>query len=290
MKSLRGISICLLVGVLLCLALTFSGTAAIGEKEGPSALFINVGKADCALLFVEGRRYLVDTGTKGSAEAMLQALNTYEVTALDGVFITHTDKDHVGGLKKLLKSDVKVSQLYAPKHHNEKSDEDHPVFEASEKYEIPMTWLSAGDQVEIDENNRFAVLGPMSRDEDKENNNSLVMDLQTPHGNILLAGDMEFPEEEELLAAGVIPKATVLKVGNHAEDDASSRLLLATVRPQWAVISTNTEEEPDTPSSRVLKLLWDVKASIAVTQDATCGIYVKLWEGNASAEKIDYLP
>ena len=39
---------------------------------------------------------------------------------------------------------------------------------------------------------------------------------------MLLAGDMEFPEEESLMAAGLIPHADVLKIGNHGEDDATS--------------------------------------------------------------------
>ena len=280
-----------------CVALSllgvFCGIVPVGGAEEnanrPAALFINVGKADSALFFVGEKTYLVDTGTKKSVEAILRALETYQVAHLDGLFITHTDKDHVGGLSGLLAAGLSVEKLYTPKIHDKKSDEKHPVYQASMEYGVPMEWLVAGDVLAIDGNHRFAVLGPLSPGEEN-NNNSLVMDLQTPHGNMLLTGDMEFPEEEELLAAGLIPPAIVLKVGNHGEADASSTAFVARVKPQWAVISTNTEEEKDTPSPRVMKLLWDVKAGVAVTQDATCGIYVTLWEGTASAEKIDYLP
>lgn len=273
---------------MLCFVIFSPASVMAGEAERTSALFINVGKADSAVFFVGGKTYLVDTGTKGSAEAMLRALKTYEVTHLDGVMITHTDKDHVGGLKALLKSDITVAQLYAPRLHNEKSDEEHPVYEASQKNDIPMTWLSAGDMISVDENASFTVLGPLSRDPENENNNSLVMNLQTQHGNMLLTGDMEYAGEAELLDAGVIPMATVLKVAHHGEDDASGKRFLSAVRPKWAIISTSAEEEKDTPDPKVIKLLWGVKASVAVTQDATCGIYVSLREGNVTAEKIDY--
>lgn len=273
---------------MLCFVIFSPAPVVAGEAERTAALFINVGKADSAVFFVGGKTYLVDTGTKGSAEAMLRALETYEVTHLDGVMITHTDKDHVGGLKALLKSDITVAHLYAPKLHSEKSDEEHPVYEASQKNNIPMTWLSAGVTIPVDENAGFTVLGPLNRDLENENNNSLVMNLQTQHGNMLLTGDMEYPEEAELLDVGVIPTATVLKVAHHGEDDSSSKRFLSVVKPKWAIISTSTEEESDTPDPKVIRILWDVKASVAVTQDATCGIYVSLSEGNVSVEKIDY--
>ena len=67
------------------------------------AMFLNVGKADAALFTVAGKHYLVDTGTADAVDAILRALTYYGVTHLDGVLITHMDKDHVGGLKKLLK-------------------------------------------------------------------------------------------------------------------------------------------------------------------------------------------
>ena len=77
------------------------------------ALFINVRKADAILLMLNEQRILVDTGHKDSYDALEKALASYQVDHLDAVFITHTDKDHVGGLNKLLKSDVQVDQLYA---------------------------------------------------------------------------------------------------------------------------------------------------------------------------------
>ena len=276
-----------LLGAALLISGAFAQTTQSAEAL-PAALFINVGKADSAVFWVGGKTYLVDTGSKGSADAMLRALQIHDVTHLDGVFITHTDKDHVGGLKELLQSDISVDKLYAPRFHAEESDEQHPVYGASQKNNVPMDWLSAGDVIEVDADHRFVVLGPLSQAPNSDNDNSLVMDLQTPHGNMLLTGDMEFPEETELLSANVIPPATVLKVSHHGEDDTSSRLFLARVKPQWAIISTSTAEEKDTPSPKVVALLWDVKADVAVTQDATCGIYVTLQDGDATAQLINY--
>ena len=121
-----------LLPLLLAAVLLLAGACARAE-ETVQALFINVGKADAALFLLGDQRFLVDTGTKDSYDQLERVLEAYGVQRLDGVLITHTDKDHVGGLKKLLKSDIAVDRVYAGTLHSEKSLEDHPVYEAAEK-------------------------------------------------------------------------------------------------------------------------------------------------------------
>lgn len=273
----------MLLSPLLALSL-LSCSAAAAETR---ALFINVGKADAALIETNGTRWLVDTGHKDSRDQLMAVLDAYGVTHVDGVFITHTDKDHVGGLKKLLKEGLQADRLYAPALHSEKSTEDHPVYEAAEKYGVPLTWLSAGDVIPAGGGAAFTVLGPLRQDPDKENNNSLVMHLVTPDGSILLTGDMELPEEADLLSAGLIPRADVLKVPNHGDSDATGRQFALTVQPKWAIISTSTIDKPSTPSQKVLRHLTQAGAEIAVTQDAQVGILVTLDKGKTGVQLIN---
>lgn len=276
-----------LLGLVLVVLLLLAGACARAQEQ-VQALFINVGKADAALFFLDDQRFLVDTGTKDSYDQLERVLEAYGVTRLNGVVITHTDKDHVGGLKKLLKSDIAVDRVYAGALHSEKSLEDHPVYEAAEKYAVPLTWLSAGDSIALEGGGAFDVLGPLTQDDEEENNNSLVLRLTTPQGDMLLTGDMELPEESELIEAGLISQAAVLKVAHHGNEDATSRQFVLLARPQWAVISTSSVEKPETPSSKVLSRLYDVKAGVAVTQDAEVGILVTLRDGQAGAEAINW--
>lgn len=281
--------ICLLFVLILPAAVTAEETAGFPSSQYPTALFLNVGKADSALFFVDEQVFLVDTGTKGSAELTIKALETYGVKHLDAILITHTDKDHVGGLKKLLKEDITVDQLCAPKLHSHSDIQDHPVWKAANKHGMQVKWLEAGDVMMVGEDCSFTVLGPLSRDEENENNNSLVLHLQTPHGNMLLAGDMEDEEEAELLDAGLIPKADVLKVGHHGRNDASGKPFIYTVRPQLAIISTNIEDEPRSAFSKVIQRLWQVNATVLITQEASCGIWVSLQGGKATAARMDWV-
>lgn len=284
-RSLYRASLCLALTAFLCFcALPLRPAAA---EDDIRALFINVQKADAALLLLGEERYLVDTGAKSSYSALEKALFLYGVDRLDGVIITHLHSDHVGGLKKLLKSGVRVDGLYAGIFSSDAYQGEDTVERLAADYGIPLTRLAAGDSLTMG-GCALHVLGPLARDAESENNNSLVLNLETTQGNFLLAGDMELEEEAELLDKNLIPQATVLKVAHHGEDDATSKRLVLQVKPQWAVISTSTAEEPDTPDNKVVSRLWDVKAGVAVTQNGEVGILVTLRDGRATAEQIDF--
>lgn len=284
MKRTKTIRLILWLAALLCM---LSACQKADADARVSALFINVGKADAALICLDERAYLVDTGRKSSAEQILRVLDAYDISRLDGIIVTHTDKDHAGGLKKLLKSGLTVERLYAGALHSEASMEEHPVYKASEAYSVPLTWLEVGDEIEAG-GSTFRVLGPLSRDDENENNNSLVLRLCTPEGDVLLTGDMEREEETELLEAGLLAPAEVLKVAHHGKGDATGKRFALVVRPQWAIISTSGEEEPDTPDGEVLFNLSLAQCSVAVTQEAEVGILITLSEGQAEAQRIDW--
>ena len=268
---------------LTCLGLAACASSAETAESPVRVLFINVGKADAALIWVGERTYLMDTGHEDSYPALKQALEAYQVTHLDAIFLSHIHKDHVGGLEWLLTDGMAVERLYAPSIHGKKKLEKHPVYQAAEAFALPVTWLEAGDTVSVDEQARFRVLGPLRLDEENENNNSLVLLLETEQGTVLFAGDMELQEEADLLESGALAPVDVLKVGHHGEDDASSELFIYTVRPKLAVVSTNTVAEPDTPDAKVLLRLRTVRSETFETQTATCGVLVRLFQGTPSA-------
>ena len=271
-----------LLALLLGLALV-PGCAAAEEGSGDLTLLaLNVGKADCLLLGRENCVYMIDTGTAESWGTVSMALRQLNVQRLDGVIVTHTDKDHAGGLWALAQSGVEVGAWYASAYYEGVKEKKHPAVLAAALRGQTVTWLKAGDELSL-AGGSLRVIGPMSKS-DKENNNSLVLVAEVPQGRMLLAGDMELPEEQELLAAGAIPPCEVLKVGNHAENDATGAALVAAVSPQVAVISTNSVSEPDTPAPRVLSLLRSQGARICETQSAALAVLVALHGDGIRAE------
>ena len=270
----------------LFLTLVLCAGCAPAGAEGELTLFaINVGKADCLLLTAGDAAYLIDTGTEESWGAVSAALKLLNVTQLDGVILTHTDKDHAGGAWALATSSIQVDGWYAPVYFTDVKAAKHPLVKAAAIRNEEIIWLKAGDTLPLP-GGILTVLGPVTHDTEKENNNSLVLRAETADGSMLLAGDMEFPEEQSLMAQGLIKPADVLKVGNHGEADATSEAFVQLVRPQIAVISTNTADEPDTPAPRVLRALADVK--VVQTQHAQAGVKITLTAGKAEAAYQEY--
>ena len=260
---------------LLFTAMLLSAGGCVGtEEESPelSLYAINVGKADALLLRSGKTAYLVDTGTEDSFPVLLKALLAEGITYLDGVILTHTHKDHAGGLEYLLESEIEIGQVYASGYYNKK-EKKHPAVKALSALNREPVFLLSGDTLPLD-GGTLEVLGPLEADPEKEDNNSLV----------LLAGDMEFPEEETLLNAGLISHADVLKVGNHGNPDATSEAFLEAVSPKAAVFSTNTEEEPDTPAVRIMNWLNRHDVAVYQTQETENGVLITLKNGEIAAE------
>lgn len=274
-----------LTAFLLCMFIILPSGGSVGaEKESPemSLYAINVGKADALLLRSGKTAYLIDTGTEDSFPALLKALKAEGITYLDGVILTHTHKDHAGGLEYLLDSDIEISQVYASGYYNKK-EKKHPAVKALNDLNRKPVFLLSGDTLPLN-GGTLEVLGPLVHDEEKENNNSLVLLATGGGGTMLLAGDMEFPEEKTLLNAGLISHADVLKVGNHGNPDATGEAFLEAVSPKAAIFSTNTEEEPDTPAARILN--WMNRHDVAVyqTQETENGVLITLKNGEIAAE------
>ena len=274
--------IAVLLSLMLCLSplLPVQGDAA---ETALSLLAINVRKADALLLRSGNSAYVIDTGTEESYGKLYSVLKREGIDRLTGVIITHTDKDHAGGIAQLVDSDIEIENVYASAYYNKKKESKHPAVKALKGTGRSVVFLASGDELPLD-GGSLKVLGPLEKDGEKENNNSLVLLAEGGGGSMLLAGDMEFPEEDSLLKAGLIPHADVLKVGNHGEDDATSNALIAAIRPSLAAISTNTDDEPDTPSPRVLRLLasWDIP--VLVTQDTENGVLITISGGRITTE------
>ena len=210
-----------------------------GTAQAQVELFaVNVGKGDALIVRAGDYTCLIDTGKEKAQEQLEVALKALGVEALDAVFITHTDKDHVGGLKWLRESDI---EIYASRYFPNTTEKKHPAVKAAKKLDLEVQWLGAGDSVPLGDSGAvFQVLAPAMEIPGDEDENSLVMMLDSPDGRILLTGDMEHMEEAALLTSGADLRCDVLKVANHGDSDATSAALIAACAPSVALISTSS--------------------------------------------------
>jgi len=238
-------------------------------------LFVNVGRADAAILRFGERTVVIDTGTKASAPQLVAGLNLLGVSSVDAVFLTHSHADHIGGIAALA-ANYDVGMVYSPLLSEQNKDGVGKIVARCEKLGLPHTELSAGDSVLVADGVAFDVLGPIVFDEAEDNENSLVLRFMVGQTVFLFTGDMELREEATLLSAGVDLSADVLKVANHGNPDATSEAFGKAVSPDIAIIPTDTREDADSANARVIAAL--SPATIHVTEDFPIGVLLTLDE------------
>lgn len=257
-------------------------------EGGTSLTAISVGKGDALLLTVGEENFLIDSGRNRAWGRLNAALTELGVVHLNGVILTHTDKDHAGNVEMLAQTGIEIDAWYASAiFADPKKESKHPLVKAAEIRGQQVRFLNAGDEIPC-EAGTIAVLAPFAVDAENENNNSLVLRVETADGAILLTGDMELEEEIRLLNSGAALRADILKVAHHGEDDATSLSLAQAVKPQAAVICTDSYEEPDTPDPKVLAILESAGAKTYVTQDAEMAVRMMLSGGEVAVEMLGF--
>lgn len=284
---LLGIAVAAAIGVFVYID---SGSAGVKKYQvitesdkthDATVVFINAGKADSILVMVDGKNYLIDTGVSDSASIIKDVFVKYGVEKLDGVFLTHTHKDHIGGLKKIAKT-YDIDMVYSADISMNEDDGTNRIEKAVDKNGLKLSKLSAGDRVRIADKLYMEVIAPLKYNKKDDNDNSLVLRLLVNGKVFLFTGDMQFAEEQTLLDAGTDVSADVLKVGNHGNPDATSEQFAKAVNPEIAIITTDTSVDTDSANERVKKLF----SKVLLTQDYKFGIKITVdKDGNLIEEE-----
>ncbi|MBQ8400736.1 MAG: MBL fold metallo-hydrolase, partial [Clostridia bacterium] len=236
-------------------------------------LFVNAGKADCVILEADGLTYLIDTGEDSSVPKILAGLAYMETESIEAVFLTHTDKDHIGGWDAVRQA-YPVEKLYTAS-----------IMEAPDVYAemaegMPYETVSPGQSVPIGAEGLWLdVLCPIRLYPGEENNNSLILRLDCGEETVLFTGDMKEEGEADLLSTGYDLDCTVLKVPYHGRKDGSGEAFLAACTPALSIICCDTETDPDTAHKKAVARLRE-HGEVRLTEDTDLGWYVTLEENH----------
>ena len=223
-KKKPGMLLC--CGILgLCLALLASWTEPLAARVGITML--DVGQGQAVLLQSEGKTFLVDCGgdrEDTAADLVAETLLSQGIRKLDGIILTHYDRDHAGGLHDLL-TRVDTDYLFLPDTRNE--------------FPVPRT---AGQVVYVWEDMELVfgsavlrIYGPVYSGLDNEN--SLCVLFDTENCDILVTGDRSAFGERMLMRRRRLPDVDILVAGHHGAADSTSEELLCTVTPETVLIS-----------------------------------------------------
>lgn len=156
---------------------------------------LDVGYGTAVHLECGAQNYLFDTGPKEAASHILEHLADEGVTRLEGIFLSHTHKDHAGGLLPLMRQMKTENVLW-----NERYPPDEAIVsdldEAQKLAEFQA--LAPGVLVMLCENVSLRVLKD-SLQTDNLNERNLVFGIQHRKTKVLLPGDAGLDRQRNLV-------------------------------------------------------------------------------------------
>lgn len=234
-------------------------------------LFINAGRADSILVEADGKYYLIDTGKETSVPKIAASLAYMGVRRIEGVFLTHSNNDHISGLPYLSEL-YEIGACYTAPVATEMTK----IQSSIERAALTQTMLEPGQVIEISDGLYFEVLGPIKYNPLDENDNSLVLRMSVNGRTIIFAGDMQYDEEKTLMKAGFDLRCDILKVGNHGNSDATSVSFIEETSPEYAIITTDREIDDGSAHKSVRHGLEDIGAEVMITDEYDLGILCEI--------------
>ena len=226
-------------GAALCIALALSWGLPMLDDARMTVL--NVGQGQSILLQSDGKTYLVDCGGSSdtrAADIAAHTLLSQGITRLDGLILTHFDRDHAGGAAFLL-SRIGADAIFVPE--SEDSSGVLPLLEA----------LAGGRVTRVSRDLKLAfgtteisVFAPVIPDSGNES--SLAVLFRRGNCDILITGDRSAFGERMLMKTAQLPDLEILVAGHHGSGRSTCEELLAATKPEILVISVgaNTYGHP----------------------------------------------
>ncbi len=225
----------------LCISLLASWTEPI--KSDLRFTVLDVGQGQCLIFQSEGKTYMVDCGgdsDRTAADLAVQTLFSQGIFRLDGLILTHMDRDHAGAAENLL-SRMPTELLVLPPEAEPLSGKVKQTVWAREDLQLRF----GGTNIQI-----YAPTFPGN-----SNEMSLCILFDTKKCDILITGDRNGFGERSLLRHAEIPKVDILVAGHHGSKHSTCEELLEAVRPDTVCISVSETNSYGHPAPELLQRL-----------------------------------
>jgi competence protein ComEC len=218
---------------------------------------LDVGQGQCIVLQSEGNTFLVDCGGRRGEEAAdiaAEFLLSQGIRRIDGLILTHYDRDHAEGAQ-FLPHWVEIERVYLPE------TEDADGCRAA-------CWSCAEEQIIIDGDLQIAFgdaqiqIFPAKRINSGNDSCASVL-FSREKCDTLITGDLSADAERQLLKDYEFPDLEVLIVGHHGSKYSTCAELLNATAPDAAIISVGKDNGYGHPTTEVLERL----------KQAGCAVY-----------------
>jgi len=205
---------------------------------------LSVNNALCIHLQTpDGRNYLIDTaestaysgGEESSAERILiPYLRRKGIAKLDGVFISHENSDHCGGLY-VLQEYAEIENIYYPDLTGY-TDDFQQLLAVYREQGTACYALSQNNRLETGEL-QWKVLNPVAlAGNADENDFSMVLQLTFGDTQIIFPADISQKVEQQMIGQYDLA-CDILIAAHHGSSTATSEIWLQALKPDYVVIS-----------------------------------------------------
>lgn len=256
------------------------------DPEPFSVSCLDVGQGDGLVLRTpEGNCFLVDGGSTNKSGVgqyqVLPYLKNQGISQIDGIFISHTDQDHISGVQEILEmavkklNSVKLGCLYLPEWENPPAAWEK-LKQTAKAAGIPVRTLKEGDCLNAGKLQLQIIAPAVSASGADVNEDGMVIKVKYEEFLGLLTGDIGEETEKKLLELGMLEDVDFLKVGHHGSHYSTCQQFLDTVRPEYAVISCSSTNTYGHPSPEITKRLEETGCQTSFTMES--GAVKVCWE------------
>lgn len=255
---------------LVILAVVFLG---YHSRNGLTITCLDIGQGDCCVLKMPGgENFLIDGGSSNKKNTavcqILPYLKNQGIATLDGIFVSHTDQDHISGIEELLElcaqnlATVRVKNLILP-DWNTTGEEYEKLKMLAEQTGILVQTAREGNLLKTKEA-QIEILAPENgADGSDTNEDGMVMEVHFGKFRGLFTGDIGAETEKKLLDS--MEDVDFLKVAHHGSKYSTCQGFLDVVSPEIAVVSCSAKNTYGHPSADTIKRLEDCGAQVEYT-------------------------
>lgn len=255
---------------LVILAVVFLG---YHSRNGLAITCLDIGQGDCCVLKMPGgENFLIDGGSSNKKNTavyqILPYLKNQGIAILDGIFVSHTDQDHISGIEELLElcaqklTTVRVKNLILP-DWDTTGGEYEKLKMLAEQTGIRVQTVREGNLLKTKEA-QIEILAPENgADGSDTNEDGMVMKVHFGKFRGLFTGDIGAETEKKLLDS--MEDVDFLKVAHHGSKYSTCQGFLDVVSPEIAVISCSAKNTYGHPSADTIKKLEDCGAQVEYT-------------------------
>ena len=227
---------------------------------------LKAGQADAIFMQTENHSIILDCGEKDDGDELVELLQEKGISNVDYIFITHFDKDHVGGFPEVM-DNVTASNIIVPNYEGNNDEYEEYLKTVSDKG-VQITSLTEDTNFILDDV-VFEVSVPKKQSyAEGDNDFSLVISVTHGENTFLFTGDAEADRLTEVISA-FGRQYDFLKVPHHGKYNKNTKRFITTIKPTYSVICDSDKNPAEDETISILEF---VKSEIYSTRNGNVSV------------------